>query len=356
MRKLCYKTTITGISPIENADRLEVAGIRGWRVVVGKGEFKEGDTVLFFEIDSALNANDTRFEFLKDRCLRQFKIGDTLVDQCIRIRSMKLRGVVSQGLVAPCSTFYEVRSMPLEEDCSALLGVRHYDEVQEATRRLTGKVVAADQKGSFPSFIPKTDEERIQNLDQALLEKLKDEPLECTVKRDGSSMTVFYAAQERPGDPFGLCSRNFELKPGLGTWWKPVEAHGLQEKLAAWCTRSGIDIAIQGELVGPGVNNNRDMLEDHDWHVFRVWNITERRWLTWDERYSLCRDLGLPHVPVIGTYTIGGFGRDRDRMLAFADGTTENGHPREGLVWKSNDGTFSFKTVSNAYLLKEKDN
>lgn len=349
-RKLVYKVIVDAIEPMD-ADSLEAARIHGWRCVVRKGEFKPGDTGLFFEIDSALNPHDERFAFLKDRCYKQFTVYGELFDECLRIKTCKLRGVLSQGLLLPCSKFCEVRNMKLGEDCTALLAVRHYDEVAEKAARECGSVIAADQKGLFPSFIPKTDEERIQNLDDNTLEQFRDEPLEVTLKLDGTSATFFCAPETRPDDPFGVCSRNFELKDMPSTYWDTAHELGMPDALDAYCLLHDTELALQGEIVGPGIQNNRDRSSERSFNVFRIWNIKEQRWLNWDERYRVCEELKLKHVPVLGTHRIGDFNCDRDAMLKFAEGKTPAGNEREGLVWKSWDGRFSFKTVSNAYLL-----
>lgn len=190
-----------------------------------------------------------------------------------------------------------------------------------------------------------------QNLTDETLQTFADEQLEVTEKKDGSSLTVFFAHRQRPDDPFGICSRNFELKPGMGSWWEPVKKYDLQRKLEAYCTEHNVELALQGELVGPGMNSNRDQLTELDWKVFRIWDIGQQCWLNWNERYAVCEALGVPHVPVLGFKSLSEFGLDRDKILAFAEGTTENGNEREGVVFKSFNGGFSFKAVSNRYLL-----
>lgn len=161
-RKLCYKVLIDEITPIPESDNLELARITGWRCVVQKGEFKVGDTALYFEIDSALNPHDDRFAFLKERCYKKFlDASKNLFDECIRIRTIKLRGQLSQGLLIPVKDFCEVRNKKIGESCADVLCVRHYDEVAERAVRETTPFIAPNQKGLFPGWAgPKTDEER----------------------------------------------------------------------------------------------------------------------------------------------------------------------------------------------------
>lgn len=182
MRKLAYKVMIDAIEPMD-ADTLECAVVKGWRVVVRKGEFKPGDVALYFEIDSALSPHDDRYAFLKERCYKKFMLHGKLWDECLRIRSMKLRGVISQGLLLPTEQFCEIRNMKVGEDCTALLAVRHYDDMAERVLQLTGSVKPADQKGPFPSFIPKTDEERCVAGDTEIVVDGVKQPIQQFVER-----------------------------------------------------------------------------------------------------------------------------------------------------------------------------
>ena len=355
-RKLVYKAIIDSIEPIEGADKIEVVRIKGWRVVVGKGEFKEGEVVLFFETDSALNPWDLRYEFLKERCYKKFMLHGKLFDECLRLRTIRLRGVYSQGLVMKTDLFCEVRNKKVGEDCTLELAVRHYDEVAEKAVRVMEHAKPGNAKGLFPSsIIPRTDEERVQNLEDEVLIKHADEPLEVTEKKDGSSCTIFFSPSYRADDPFGVCSRNFELKDeGDGIYWKLCHKFDLEHKLPAYCQEHNCELALQGEIIGPGVNGNHDSLSDFDYQIFRIWDIKNQKWLTCNERYKVCKDLNIPHVPVLEVKTLKDFDLDRDKILLYAEGYTAAGHEREGVVFKSIDGDFHFKAVSNRYLLSLK--
>ncbi|MBQ7652484.1 MAG: hypothetical protein IJS15_16110, partial [Victivallales bacterium] len=147
------------------------------------------------------------------------------------------------------------------------------------------------REGNFPSWIPKTDEERIQNLAD-WPDKLKGVLWEVTEKKDGSSMTVFYAPSQRPDNPFGVCSRNFELKRDeTNAWWEAAVKYGLEAKLRSL----GREIALQGELVGPGMNGNRDLLPERAFRVFRIWDIANQRYVPSDERIE--PGCGCPRCP-----------------------------------------------------------
>ncbi|MBR4611505.1 MAG: RNA ligase (ATP), partial [Kiritimatiellae bacterium] len=169
-RKLASVVKIASVSSIPEADRLEVIEMdgKGWRVVTSKGEFQPGDLAVYFEIDSFLPSDDERYAFLRERCLRKFcSKGGSVLREGLRIKTAKLRGVISQGLVMPIAKFPELigpdGSPPeIGFDATAALNVEHYDEVAEAMRPAQGGIGASDVMGSFPGFIPKTDEERIQ--------------------------------------------------------------------------------------------------------------------------------------------------------------------------------------------------
>ena len=356
MRKLVTKRIIDSISPIENADAIETAHVGGWQVVVKKGEMQSGDTAVYFEIDSALPVDDERYSFLKDRCLKRFTAnsGET-VDECIRVKTIKLRGCLSQGLLLPVIQFPELSDVPMEEDCSDLLHVRHYDEL---AGMYSGNATAGNQKGSFPCFIPKTDEERIQNL-PAYFTTMKDVEFEVSEKVDGSSMTVFYAPILRPDSPFGVCSRNFELKldDESSAFVRIAKAYDLETILHRSFNYDNQELALQGELNGPGINGNRDKNTSLSFRVFRIFNITGQIFLTPQQRINWCDTYLVPHVKVLKRHfrPFSEF-KDMDELLKFSDGLTGNGNPREGLVYKEEDASnpITFKAVSTDYLMKEK--
>lgn len=396
MRKLASIAKIEKIEPIEGADKIEVAMMvgKGWRVVVGKGEFKPGDLVVYFEIDSALPADDPRYEFLKERCLKKFvtKSG-TPIKECIRIRTIKLRGVFSQGLIIPLEKFPEITDNivydenlkhdvyigPVAEgedssqvaaevigaDVTKLLNVEHYDELVEALRPQMGHTMTGDAMGGFPSSqIPKTDEERIQNLVEYFNDpEMKDRKFQVTVKADGSSVTMFYAPKSiDPENSFGVCSRNLRLKPAKadGTMplpWLMAKKYDVEAKLKKLFEDTGHEYAFQGELVGPGIQSNRDLVVEHEWLVFRVWDITAMRFENPKATEEICNRLNIPHVTVLANNmpVFQKFG-NADEILAFAEGKTARGNEREGVVFKSTDEKpyISFKAVSNKYLMSLK--
>lgn len=401
MRKLAYIVEIESCEPVPDSDRLSVATMvgKGWQVVVGRDEFKPGDLCVYFEIDSYLPADDERYAFLRDRCLRKFvsKSGQ-LLDQGLRIKTVKLRGVLSQGLLMPIAAFVgsnrelQVSVRPADDDpthdgmsvvtvgyskrsddgaavdetvstgcdLTALLRVRHFDEIQEALRPVDISATGGDTLAPFPSdYIPKTDEERVQNLGD-WFSSMKGRLWEVTVKADGSSCTMFYAPGVDPEHPFGVCSRNRRIKPedNNGTvpvMWQLAAKYGVERALREHHEQTGAEWAVQGEAVGPGIQSCRNRETQHEFKVFRIWDIGAQRFVAPAERRRFCERYGIPHVEVLAeAMDVFQEYPDVDSLLAFAEGKTAAGHEREGLVFKTVDEPFlSFKAVSNRYLLKQ---
>lgn len=337
-RKLVSIRKVSFLRQIEGADQIEVAHVDGWQCVVKKGEFQAGDPGLYFEIDSLLPMVPA-FEFLKARGNKKMLVDGTEVEG-YRLRTVRLRGELSQGLLLPMASFPGVKE---GDDLAAAIGVIKYEAPIPAC--LAGTV-----EGAFPSFIQRTDQERVQNLGEAL-KRFQGMEFEVTEKLDGASMTAYL----RDGK-FGVCSRNLELKETEGnTFWRVAREMELEEKLRA----SGLaDVALQGELVGPGVQGNPYRLSTHEFRIFDVFHIGNSAHLLPDERLSVLRQLGLhaAHVP---------FEKSRqvlrgwiDGLLVQAEGTSAlSDVEREGIVFKShfrvNGAPFTFKAISNKYLLSQ---
>lgn len=360
MRKLASIVRIESCEPIPETDRLSVTTMegKGWRVVTSRDEFTPGELAVYFEIDSYL-PKEPQFEFLADRCLRKFcsKAGNVLKEG-YRIRTVKLRGVVSQGLLMPIKAFEKLPYLLVDgQDVSEILGVEHYDEVAEALAPVDNSAKLGHSMKPFPSaFIPKTDEERIQNL-QFLLHVAKGRAFEVTEKNDGSSITMFYSTTIDPLEPFGVCSRNWRLKPDEGAVpWAMAKKYNVEEGIKKAAATLGCELAFQGELVGPGVNGNRDLYKEHEWHVFKVFDITHGCYLLPDSARKATELAGFTYVPVIEKeFKVFDKFETIDEILAYAEGKTAKGNEREGFVFKScTEPYMTFKAVSNRYLLKLK--
>jgi RNA ligase (TIGR02306 family) len=380
-RKLASIREISALVPIEGADKIELAQIDGWQVVVKKGEFRHGDRCIYFEIDSFLPVRP-EFEFLR---ASSFKNHPEL-GQGFRLKTVKLRGQISQGLALPTSilanfgsydddidAYYNENdscSIHLGSDCTEYIGVKKWEDPIPA--QLAGMV-----KGTFPNFIPKTDQERVQNMQLTPAEPkevtyidgdgntvtrmvnkrkpvIRDFTYEVTLKLDGSSMTVYNNNGE-----IGVCSRNMDLiEDETNAYWRVARKSGLIDAIKKFP-----NYAVQGELMGPGVQGNREGLLDLQFFLFDIYDIWEREYLNPTQRKAfftlLQTDSTIEHVPVVATnFSFEEVANDRETVLNYllnmADCPSLNNPIAEGLVFKAMDSNFSFKVINNNFLLNEK--
>ena len=372
MRKLATIRRIADIQPIEGADAIVVATIDGWKVVVKKGEFAVGELAVYLEIDSWVPHKLAPF-LSKGQSPREYNgvKGE-------RLRTVKLRGQISQGLllelptqgysaIAPDGTRYYVDCLMNVEgyDVTESLGIQKWEAVLPA--QLQGQAA-----GTFPTnLIPKTDQERIQNcfgdiqkrakrfatekVWNAETQTLEEHPVdipadfkeptyEVTMKLDGSSCTIF-----RWEGNLRVCSRNLELK---------INDENKDNTFVATALKHDNQIpdgfAFQGEVMGPGIQGNREGFTEHKFFVFDIFDIQKHEYLSPIERRRFCNMVQLEHVPM---YDAAKFApRSVEEGLALAEGPSINHKIREGLVWKCNeDPGFSFKTISQTFLLKGGD-
>ncbi len=268
MRKLATIQRIKALEPIQNADAIEKATVLGWQLVTKKGEFNVGDWCVYCEIDSLL-PDKSEFEFLKPRGMR--------------IRTVRLRGQISQGICFPPSILPP--GVPLEEgrDVTDALGIQKYEPPIPAS--LSGVA-----KGPFPGFIPKTDETRVQVL-QDLLDKYAGEICYVTEKLDGSSVTYYLK-----DGAFGVCSRNLDLLETPGnSLWKVARALDVEEKLRSL----GRNFALQGEIIGEGIQGNKYNLRGQIVYFFNAFDVDAHRYLDYAEFMDCLNGLDLPVVPVL---------------------------------------------------------
>lgn len=355
-RKLASIRRIAEIREIEGADNIVCAVVDGWTLVTQKSNgFKEGDLVVYFEIDSVLPERP-EFEFLRDRC---YVPAERSVNGAgFRLKTIKLRGQVSQGLILPINEIgareyrgqmciyvsdetHGMGELIVEEglDLTEILGVVKYEKPLPAQ-------LAGVARGNFPSFVRKTDQERIQNCFNKLKHKWNNHEWEVTIKLDGSSFTAYYNKED---DRFGVCSRNLDLQETEdNAFWQVARKYDLERKLRNY----GRSIAIQGELVGPGIQGNKEGLADLDMYVFDVFNIETQNYESAVHRYTWVNMLGLNHVPIVDS-RFSARDLSLDDILEMADGPSLKAKLREGLVFKSlTDPNVSWKVISNKWLLK----
>lgn len=361
MRKLASVQVIRDLRPISGADVIELALVNGWQTVVKKGELSPGDRCVYFEIDSWLPASDERFAFLMARGTKVYEGVEG-----VRLRTLTLRGALSQGLAIPLSKFPELEALETETDVTAALGVVKWE-------RPDPPMVAGQPAGAFPHFIPKTDQERVQNIWDEISQLVNGEldvNFEVTMKLEGSSMTAFHlAGRDDELGPLGVCSRSLEIKltcsPDESTYVRAFQRYALGTRLSRYFTETGRNIALQGELMGPGVQGNIEGFRDARFYVYDIYDIDAHRYMDPEQRRIVLLTLNaldaadeILHVPVLHEEW-SGRRSTLERILAMADGPSINAKLREGIVFKAtrpNDAgrIFSFKAISNSYLLSEK--
>lgn len=337
-RKLATLEVIKDLQPIPNADNIEVATVRGWKVVVKKGEFEIGSLCVFFEIDSFL-PQIPEFEFLRKSCFATLNTGET----GFRIRTVKLRKQLSQGLALPLSHFFLTsNTLTIGTDLTNLLGVKKWEHNVSA-------YLGGDALGNFPSFVPKTNEERIQNLSE-LYPLLRQKSFNVTEKLDGTSFTAFYY-----NDTFGVCSRNLELKESSSNiYWQIFHQYKIGDFLKSLPFHS----AIQGEIVGGKIQGNPYKVPNYRLYVFNLINLDNQKRLDIfsPSNLSLLSNAGLDTVPLLFRDFF--LPSSLDTLIAFSSGHSlvNPNTTREGLVLRNFENSYtSFKVISNNFLLKQKD-
>lgn len=386
-RKLATLREVTEILPIEGADLIELVKIDGWQCVAKKGEFKVGSIGVYFEIDSFLDHTRPEFAFLAPRAIKwDGKEG-------ARIKSMKLKGQLSQGLLLPISAWPRTETAPgLEDYLVDSMGIDGYtlDEVNERTdfdtlwnvqkwEKILAANLAGTAKGNFPSFIFKTDQERVQNISN-LFERYGDELFQVTKKLDGSSLTAYvvglsskhYVPSEVEGEAVGLrpnigvCSRNLDLVDTEGNaFWQQARRDDLHTKLGKMMRITARPaLAIQGEMIGQGIQDNHEKCTgENEFYVYDIFDIDAGAYLDPFAASLLCEDVGLNHVPIVhDSIRLSDYAVDREDLLKKAVGPSMRTKVGEGDVFKllkgnrvfknASDGDFSFKVISNEYLLK----
>lgn len=341
MRKLASIQKIKFIKPIPNADNIVCVGVLGWECVAKKDEFKENDLVVFFEIDSLLPV-ESRYEHLRKSCYRA-------ESNRFRLKSVKLRGQISQGLVMPLSLFPELAGYKEGDDVTEKLNVEKYEVPVPA--EISGSV-----KGGFNWPISKTDETRIQNDEEhGFLASLKKKPYYITLKLDGTSSTFLIHPQT---EEYHVCGRNYSYqhKPDH-SFWRISDKYKIEEGLRKlW--DAGTKVALQGEVVGPGIQGNKLGLSEIDLYIFNVVDVTTNKKLRLDKALKITTQLGLKFAPIIETGDC--FRYNRDELLEKAKGKYNEHFPsashsqqREGIVIRSLNADISFKAINNEFLLKE---
>ena len=347
MRKLASVQKVWKVEPIDGADRIELAHVLGWQCVVNKGKFHEGDLGVYFEIDSFLPVRD-EFEFMRASSYKKTDV----MGEGFRLRTMKFRGQISQGLLLPMKDFPELPVDAAEGDnVTELLNVRKWEIEEKAT---TGGTVI----GTLPYDIPHTDETRVQ-AEPELIQAFSGLEYYISMKMDGSSHSIGIDAYG-----FHVTGHNYEYKDdGTSSFYELVKARDYRSKMEAYVDKEHIDtITIQGELCAPGIQKNRLKLSKPEWYVFTIRVDGERVGL--NRMMDICKELGMDHVPIeeVGNDLPGRY-PTVESLLERADGSYPNGGKKEGIVIRPTEPVYcaligtdlSMKVVNNKYLLKDND-
>ena len=342
MRSLVTIQKVAEVKSIPDADFIELVLIKGWQCVAKKGEFKPDDLCVYFEVDSYLPI-DERYEFLRKT---SYRINDYM-GEGFRIKTVKFRGEISQGLALPLTAFPEVSATAEGADVTDLLKIKKWEMPEQVGS-------AGISIGDKPYGIPTTDETRIQSMPE-FLEHFRGKPYYISTKMDGTSCTIYVKDGK-----VGVCGRNDEYKedPETCSMWTYVYKHGLKDKLIAL----GANIALQGEFCGAGIQKNRLRLYEADLYVFDVIKIGDGDKLKkcgLDEILSYCGKLGVKSVPIEETGD--SFNYTLPELIERAKGKYSSGLDKEGIVVRTQEygrignDKLSFKVLNNDFLAKEKD-
>ena len=339
-RKLASVQYVHHITPIEGADRIECVHVLGWQCVANKGQFHVGDHYVYFEADSFLPVCD-RFEFLRSSSFKKSEI----LGEGFRLKTLKFRGQISQGLVQPLSILPE-GEYELGTDVTELLGVRKWEIEERVTS--SGTVI-----GDFPYDITKTDELRVQSYPELISEFKAVPAYYISTKMDGTSVTMYWKDGK-----FGVCGRNYEYEDNdKCAIWKYAHKHKIEERLKE---NNIPDVAIQGEFCGAGIQKNRLKLVKPEWYVFTIVNMETGRRYPLQQMQELCEKVGLKMVPVEEQGEEFPYS-SVEELLERAKGKYDSGMNKEGIVIRpvepvysrAIEGPLSMKVLNNDYLLKE---
>ena len=376
-RKLAYITVIDEIKPIPNADKIELARVGGWQVVVSKADnYKVGDKVIYIEIDSRVPSDKECFAFLKDR---KYKV-----------KSIKLRGQVSQGLIMPLSILPN-KEYELYDDVTDILGIEKIENdfkqpLESKEMRLRGAhpklyrkpwfkkmmhyawfrkiafkiFIPKKKKSGWPTWIVKSDSERIQNMIWVLNDKSK---FYVTEKIDGTS-TSFSLYKDKGRLKFMVCSRNVvQTTPdkqnyysdfGLdNVYWEMALKYDIEKKMRQMFKEVGAQhhITIQGETYGEGIQKNKYNLKGRKLAIFNFY--VDGKYMNPRDMRALMDKYELPLVPLVSYDYV--LPDTFEELMEFSTGKSQLYDTlREGYVFKSYDGQINFKCVSNDFLLKWK--
>jgi len=356
-RNLVTIQLIEKLESIEGADFIEKAKLHNleWEFVVRKNEFKVNDLCVYFEIDSLLPEKEWS-EFMRERKFR--------------VKTIKLKKVISQGLCMPINTFKKLEGEKLKVGMvvTEILEVKKYLTPTERNELLTIEQKKRgflrkyfgfkSIKGRWPTFVRKTDENRIQNMNyKSIYNEFKDKKFHVTEKIDGQSVTFFTKYRKRffffKQKYFGVCSRNIWLKKEDNSlYWKIARMYNIKEIL----NLQKNEMIIQGEQCAPGVQDNRYGFSGPKLFIFNIIEIRSGNEYHYNyvEIKEFCDKHGLTFVPYYGEFFLS---ENIENLIEYSKGVSYL-NPKiknEGFVVryvKDGNKLLSFKVINPEYLLK----
>ena len=336
-RELATIQTVINVRPHSNADKLVLVDILGWQVCERPNVVKPGDLVVYFEIDSMIPAN---VAWLPEPVKNRVKPGE---DYC-RVRTIKLRGEISQGLIVKVTDQLPIDNPVESQNVTAQLGIKKY---KPSRLRVPGGPNQRKESDceKFPTeLLPKTEEYRIQSRPQ-YLKLMAEKPWYASLKYDGTSATYLMYNND-----FKVCSRNYVRERPINVndciYWLIANEYDLETKLA------GKNVAVQGEICGPTIQKNHLGLRYPQLYVFTVTDLDTKKRYTLDQMLEFCSSTGLSPVMIVDHGTTFQF-KSIPKLLKKSEGKypgTKN--EREGLVYRTMDQSLSFKVINNKFLLK----
>ena len=353
MHDLAKIATIQAIEPIPGKDRIVLATVENYKSIVKKDEFKEGDRVIYIFYDAILPPRP-EFEFLRTRCWSEKYQG-------FRIKPIKMGGVISEGLVVSTSLLgAKGDSLPVGTVVTKELGIRAYDPDAAAVKieprrawwmrckplaRLLRKLGFGKPKKAkgYPALIPKADEENIEKLWDSI--RMRTDEFVITEKMEGSA--AMYSL-DRKGR-LHCYSHNWEVG-NSGIWGTVAKDREIRKALLTLRKAKGKDWAIEGEICGPGIQKNIYHFSGYRLFLYAAYRISDGRRASWKELKEISAITGLETVPFIRK---GPILPSLDEMLKDCEGNSClpgcGDVPREGLVWRTEDGSLHFKCKSRPY-------
>lgn len=361
MRKLASIKTISDIQQIEGRDRIELAIIDGWQIIVQKGLYQIGYKAVFIEIDSVF-PEKPEFEFLRPKKFR--------------IRTMKMAGVLSQGICFPLSILPQNKEYELEEDVTDIIGITKWEPNEDNRESQDSKelpkkyqhpifqyllkfsifrkiLLPKKQYKGFPGFVSKTDENRIQNMPFVL--KNKDIKYVVREKIDGQSGTFFLKKTKnkwpwkKNNYDFGVCSRNLRLyKKDNSSYWTVAKKYNIKSILEELIEDNDF-VAIQGECISSNVQGNKYKVTEPDLYVFNL--IYPDGKVSCIEAEEQLKKYNLKWCPLVNKDFI--MPDTVNELLDYSTGKSVLYNTlREGVVFRNYEKNLSFKAVSPEFLIK----